>query len=290
MRLRRPATITALLSALTLLVLGGGPASAEPGPVVVGIVIREVGRTFAIIRDPATSKPGFYEVGARVGAAVVTEILADRVVLDTGGQQTQLRLAASASTVGSPSLGILPTVRNEAPVDRRAARTSFPEAQESPYGRIAAVVATAGGLTSGSNAAPGGSSSDMGGVGAPGGPAASSEGTQNGVTAALTLTGRLHDGRSQQAEEFSTTSLRDLLIAMTYTNAADLHQQRIELYAPDGSLYQRLSGSIAPRTQTLVPVGGTWITEHSLLGGWRIDVFVDRETSPIVSQAFTLTP
>ncbi len=293
MRLRRPATITALLvSALTALALVGSSASAEPAPVVVGIVIREVGRTFAIIQDSSTSKPGFYEVGARVGSSVVTQILADRVILDAGGQQTQLRLATSASAAGAPSPGGAPTVRNEAGGDRRVARTSpaGPEAQESPYGRIAAVVATAGGLTSGSNAAPGGSGSDMGGVGAPGGPAASSEGTQNGVSAALTLTGRLHDGRSQQADEFSTTSLRDLLISLIYTNAGDLHQQRIELYAPDGSLYQRLTGAMAPRTQTLVPVGGTWITEHSLFGGWRVDVFVDRETSPIVTQAFTLTP
>jgi hypothetical protein len=293
MRLRRPAMIAALLvAALTVLPPVGGTASAEPGPVVVGIVIREVGRTFAIIQDPATSKPGFYEVGARVGASVVAQILADRVVLDTGGQQTQLRLAASAGAAAVPSLGAVPAIRNEGAGDRRAARTSptGPEAQESPYGRIAALVATAGGLTSGSNAALGGSSSDMGGVGAPGGPAASSEGTQNGVSAALTLTGRLHDGRSQQADEFSTTSLRDLLISLTYTNAGDLHQQRVELYAPDGSLYQRLTGAMAPRTQTLVPVGGTWITEHSLFGGWRVDVFVDRETSPIVSQAFTLTP
>jgi hypothetical protein len=293
MSLRRPATLAATLaSALIALALASGPASAEPGPVVVGIVIREVGRTFAIIQDPATSRPGFYEVGAHVGTAVVTQILADRVVLDIGGQQTHLHLAASAGPVTAPGLGVVPAVRNETGGDRRAARTGStgPEAQESPYGRIAAVVATAGGLTSGSNAAPGGSSSDTGGAGAPGGPGASSEGTQNGVSAALTLTGRLHDGRSQQADEFSTTTLRDLLISMVYTNAGDLHQQRVELYTPDGSLYQRLTGAMAPRTQTLVPVGGTWITEHSLFGGWRVDVFVDRETSPIASQAFTLTP
>jgi hypothetical protein len=77
---------------------------------------------------------------------------------------------------------------------------------------------------------------------------------------------------------------------MTYSNITDLHQQRVELYAPDGSLYQRLTGTISLRTQTLVPVGGTWITAHALYGGWRVDIFVDRETSPIVSQSFTLDP
>jgi hypothetical protein len=47
---------------------------------------------------------------------------------------------------------------------------------------------------------------------------------------------------------------------------------------------------VASTTQTLVPVGGTWITEHSLFGDWRVDVFVDRETTPAATQRFTLIP
>jgi hypothetical protein len=130
----------------------------------------------------------------------------------------------------------------------------------------------------------------MGSAGQAGGPAGSSAGTQNGLSAALTLTGHLHNGSSLQGDQFSATSLRDLLISTTYSNVSGTHKQRLELYAPDGSLYQKLSGAVAPSTQALIPVGGTWITEHSLFGDWRVDVYVDRETTPITSHAFTLLP
>jgi hypothetical protein len=130
----------------------------------------------------------------------------------------------------------------------------------------------------------------MGSAGQAGGPAGSSAGTQAGLSTTLTLTGHLHNGSSQQGDQFSTTSLRDLLISTTYSNVSGTHKQRLELYAPDGSLYQKLSGAVAPSTQALIPVGGTWITEHSLFGDWRVDVYVDRETTPITSRAFTLLP
>ena len=286
----RVAIVASLLATLTTL---AGSAHAEPGPVVVGIVLREVGRTFAIIQESPNAKPGFYEVGTRVGGSIVTEILADRVTLDAAGQRTQLRLSASVSgaTGGSRPSGS-PAVTADTPASRRGSGASAagPDVPLSPYGRIETVVAPAGLTTGSTNTAPGGSSSDLGGgVGQAGGPG-SSEGSQNGVTGGLTITGRLHDGHSLTSSEFSTTTLRDLLFAMTYSSVTDLHQQRLELYAPDGSLYQRLTGAIALRTQTLVPVGGTWITDHALYGGWRVDVFVDRETSPIVSQSFTLDP
>jgi hypothetical protein len=127
-------------------------------------------------------------------------------------------------------------------------------------------------------------------VGQAGGPGGSSGGTQNGLSAAVTLTGQLHNGTSLQADQFSATTLRDLLIGMSYANVVGSSQQRVELYAPDGSLYKRLNGAVAPSTQTLVPVGGTWITQHSMFGDWRVDVYIDRETTPITSQPFTLSP
>jgi hypothetical protein len=286
----RAAIVASLLASLFSFV---GAADAEPGPVIVGIVLREVGRTFAIIQESPGAKPGFYEVGARVGDSVVTEILVDRVTLDAAGQRTQLRLSASVSGArGGSAPGGPPAVTGDSPAGRRGngPMGAGPDVRLSPYGRIETVVAPAGLTTGSANTAPGGSSSDLGGgVGQAGG-VGSSEGSQNGVTAGVTITGRLHDGRSLTASEFSTSALRDLLFAMTYSSITDLHQQRLELYAPDGSLYQRLTGAIALRTQTLVPVGGTWITEHTLYGGWRVDIFVDRETSPIVSQSFTLDP
>jgi hypothetical protein len=271
-----------------------GGASVSATPIVVGIVLREVGPAFAVIQDPVTSKAGFYGVGARVGGALITEILADRVILVSGNEQTHLRLATLVSSGGAAG-SALASGRDGASGPRQASRSGAGlfDAPISPYGNIAVVTAAAGPSTGGSatTGTGGGSDSPMAAAGQAGGPGAGeSAGTQSGLSASVTLTGRMHDGRNRQGDEFSTTSLRDLLIAMTYSNVTGSHRQRIELYAPDGSLYQRLSGAVAPSTQTLIPVGGTWITEHSLFGAWRVDVYVDRETTPIVSQAFTLNP
>lgn len=290
-RIRRTGTILGMvLFALITIAPSPSPASTEPGPIVVGIVLRDVGPNFAVILDPVTSKPSFYGVGARVGAAVITKILADRVIIASGDQLTHLRLATLVSSGPARIASDATARRDEALGARRpsAASATAVEPPPSPYSNIATVTAAAGASTGGTGAS--GGEGQTGGVGQAGGPAGSSAGTQNGLSAALTLTGHLHNGSSQQGDQFSTTSLRDLLIAMTYSNVSGTHQQRLELYAPDGSLYQRLSGAVAPSTQTLIPVGGTWITEHSLFGAWRVDVYVDRETTPITSHAFTLLP
>jgi hypothetical protein len=287
-RIGRTGTILAvMLFALMTVASSPAPASPESGPIVVGIILPGFGPAFAVILDAATSTPGFYHVGAAVGAAVITEILADRVIIVSGGQQTHLRLATPTSVTAaipwdSAARG------DQAPGARRPSPSSatLVEPLPGPYSSIATVTAAAGASTGGTVAGGGLES----GVGQAGGPGGAHAGTQNGLSAGLTLTGHLHNGSSQQGEQFSTTSLRDLLISMTYSNVSGSHRQRLELYAPDGSMYQRLSGAVAPSTQTLIPVGGTWITEHSLFGDWRVDVYVDRETTPIASQAFTLLP
>ncbi len=290
-RLGRTGTILGM-ALFALITIAPPPASAstEPGPIVVGIVLRDVGPNFAVILDPVTSKPGFYGVGARVGAAVITKILADRVIIVAGDQQTHLRLATLVSSGPARIASDASAGRAEAPGARRpsAASATAVEPPPSPYSNIATV--TAAGASTGGTGASAGSESPAGIAGQAGGPAGSSAGSQGGLSAALTLTGHLHNGSSLQGDQFSTTSLRDLLISTTYSNISGTHRQRLELYAPDGSLYQKLTGAVAPSTQALIPVGGTWITEHSLFGDWRVDLYVDRETTPITSHAFTLLP
>jgi len=285
--------LAAHLAAMLLALLALAPTTTEAAasaPVVVGIVLRETGPAFAVLQDPATSRTGFYGVGARIGNAVVKEILADRVILVTGSQQTQLRLATTVSS-DRGSASAAPAAITSGVRRGPGSGGAVVEPPASPYGTIATVTAPAGPASwGGPTDHTGGSASPMAGVGQAGGPAAGAEGTQNGLGASLTITGHLHGGGSVLGDQFSTTSLRDLLIAMSYSNVTRPHRQRLELYAPDGSLYQKLTGAVAPSTQTLIPVGGTWITEHSLFGGWRVDVYVDRETTPIVSRPFTLTP
>jgi hypothetical protein len=288
-------TVTLLATALTALVtLGasGVAASPEPAPIVVGIVLREAGPAFAVIQDPATAKAGFYGVGARIGGALVTAILADRVILEAGDQRTQLRLATSASAGASSSATGPVPLAFSSPAMRPTPRTSTPDDDPapSPYARIATVSAAAGSTGGDSSSGGSGGGQAMGIAGQTGGPAVGSSGTQGAISVTMTVTGQLHNGSSLQAAEFSATTLRDLLVAMSYSNVSGSHRQRLEFYAPDGSLYQRLSGAVAPSTQTLLPVGGTWITDHALFGGWRVDLYLDRETSPIASHGFTLTP
>jgi hypothetical protein len=37
-------------------------------------------------------------------------------------------------------------------------------------------------------------------------------------------------------------------------------------------------------------VGGTWITEYTLLGAWRVEVYLDGATTPVASGTFVLSP
>ena len=290
---RRAAALLAVIL-IALLAVVPPRAAAVPGadPIVVGIVLRESDPSFAVIEDPTTwTRPGSTSSAPASAALHVKQILADRVILMTGEQQTLLRLATTVSTAPASAFSA-PVPRADSPGARRGASTS-PGVGEpppsSPYGRIAAVSAPAGGATGSSATDAGGQSSPLGIAPQAGGPGGAS-GTQDGLSAALSLTGRMHGGQSVSGGEFSTTSRRDLLISMTYANVGEPHQQRLELYAPDGSLYQKFIGAVASSTQTLVPVGGTWITDHSLYGIWRIDVYVDRNTTLIATLSFTLTP
>ena len=115
--------------------------------------------------------------------------------------------------------------------------------------------------------------------------------------------------RLVRGEHFSAESLRHLVIAVHYRDLLPGHHtQRLKLYAPSGALYQVLSSEVTltggrgqrrgasqkpeegERVEAVLPVSGTWITEHSLFGAWRVEVWVDREQSPIATGVFVLTP
>ena len=136
--------------------------------------------------------------------------------------------------------------------------------------------------------------------------------------ARLHFVGLLHDKRLVRGEEFSAESLRDLLIVVEYRHLSGPHIQRIDLFSPDGALYQQLSteftlaggrvpgegpkpakakgrgsdqrGGWGEAVETRLQVGGTWITEHSLFGAWRVEVYLDSERMPITSRVFVLIP
>ncbi|MFQ5947900.1 MAG: hypothetical protein ACE5KX_03455 [Acidimicrobiia bacterium] len=110
-------------------------------------------------------------------------------------------------------------------------------------------------------------------------------------SATLQLIGVNHDGTETGGAQFSGGLVRNLRILVGWNNLSGSHTQRLELFSPDGSLYQRLSAQFTGTSvETRLSVGGTWITQHSLFGAWGVKVYLDRERMPITSGVFVLTP
>jgi len=135
----------------------------------------------------------------------------------------------------------------------------------------------------------------------------------------ISFEGLLHTGKALPGgAHFSAAALRDLLILVDYRDLAPgRHTQRLALYGPDGALYQQfaaafeVSGAVAPPragaspahglahrdhfgspgivpVETRLPVGGTWITQHSLYGTWRVEVYLDQARTPVVHRTLVL--
>lgn len=110
-------------------------------------------------------------------------------------------------------------------------------------------------------------------------------------TATLQFVAVNNDGTSAGGAAFSGDLVRALRILVAWQNLSGTHSERLELFSPDGSLYQQFSTQFAGTpVETRLSVTGTWITQYSLFGAWQVDVFLDSETMPITSGVFVLTP
>ncbi len=146
----------------------------------------------------------------------------------------------------------------------------------------------------------GGAASDAGGVTAATAGGATAAPTAGGAptalpsalpSATLQFVSANNDGSSSGGAEFSGDLVRALRILVGWQNLSGTHSQRLELYGPDGSLYQQFSTQFAGTPiETRLPVTGTWITQNSLFGAWRVDVFLDAGRMPITSGVFLLDP
>ena len=100
-----------------------------------------------------------------------------------------------------------------------------------------------------------------------------------------------NDGTSSGGTTFSGELTRALRILVGWQNLSGTHDQRLALFSPDGSLYQQFSIQFADTpVETRLPVSGTWVTQSSLFGAWRVDVYLDSEGMPITSGVFVVTP
>jgi hypothetical protein len=135
-------------------------------------------------------------------------------------------------------------------------------------------------------------------------PAAQSASTPQASSGALQTVEFIGINRSGQfvpGEEFSVEQTRDVKI-LVWWSLTGQHVQRIELLSPDGSLYQRVqtafdanTANLQPRgnqlymsVETILPVAGTWITDHSLFGAWTVNVYLDDEQTPYTSASFSV--
>jgi hypothetical protein len=108
------------------------------------------------------------------------------------------------------------------------------------------------------------------------------------VTADVDFVGVLLNGTEQNADSFSGAQLGDLKIIVQWRHLLQNHAQRLELIAPDGSLYQSLSRPLTVAdegngVETRVPVSGSWITRFGLYGSWCVVVFFDQDEAPITT-------
>ena len=145
----------------------------------------------------------------------------------------------------------------------------------------------------------GGGSADSGGEGTAaaaattgGGTATAGGGTATAApSATLQFISVNNDGTSSGGAQFPGNLVRTLRILVGWQSLSGTHSQRIEIFSPDGSLYQRDSTQFAGTSvETRLPVTGSWITQNSLFGAWRVEVFLDSQGMPNATGVFVLTP
>ncbi len=96
---------------------------------------------------------------------------------------------------------------------------------------------------------------------------------------------------------FSVSSLRDLFISVVWMDyPAGNHLQTLKIFLPDGNLYQtfettfEIVGSPTGSLTTVqsLPVAGSYITQRSLTGDWRVEVSLEGQF--ITGGVVTLSP
>jgi hypothetical protein len=121
-------------------------------------------------------------------------------------------------------------------------------------------------------------------------------GAASGPLAIVEFVGVTQDEQLLQQGEFSAALVRELKIIVKW-NIAGSYTQRLELFTPNGALYKQFTtafdgdaGRVQGRTavETGLPVGGTWMTEYSLYGAWRVDVYLSGQPKPVTSASFLL--
>lgn len=194
---------------------------------------------------------------------------------------------------------------------------------------LALVAAISGGCSSKDATAPSGNTTDPTGASQASSTSSSTTntGTTNAAATVTESNDLVFSSALQACDEtctatsFSIDTLRELHVYALWHGLSGDHVELRKYYSPDGSLYyQKLvafstdpssadkafepTASI-PHTRTVqlaktttggasvvwdyLPVGGTWITQHHMVGTWRVELFLDKLAgTPDVVKRFTL--
>jgi hypothetical protein len=115
-----------------------------------------------------------------------------------------------------------------------------------------------------------------------------------GARGDLVFTAVLSDGgRQDRGRNFEFGAVQDLLIEVRWHKLSAPARQRLELYSPDGHLFQMFTATLPADPEPVVirvPVNGSWITSATLVGTWCAKVFLDDELDPAAADDFELKP
>ena len=105
--------------------------------------------------------------------------------------------------------------------------------------------------------------------------------------------GAILNGRkgTRTGDKFDWGDVNTLLIEVRWEKLQVSGRQRVELYTPNGHLYQMFSKSLPPSPDPIdiqVPVDGSWIRAYNLAGAWCVKVFLDDEPEPVAADGFEL--
>lgn len=118
-----------------------------------------------------------------------------------------------------------------------------------------------------------------------------SEVKHRGAHAEVSFEAVKRDRSVRPGHKFQAERVSDLLVIVDWSGVRPGQEQHLEVFAPDGSVYQRTATALSQngRTETRLPVAGTWITQYSLYGEWCVQVYLDRGAAPIARKTFVLT-
>jgi hypothetical protein len=98
-------------------------------------------------------------------------------------------------------------------------------------------------------------------------------------------------GQTVGGHQFDYGAVHDLVIEVRWEKMKVPARQRLELYAPDGNLFQMFTDNLTAEPDPVelrVPVIGSWIMSASLAGQWCAKVFLNNDLAPVAADGFEL--